>query len=170
MSLVDRLNDDLKAAMKSGDTVRRDTIRLALAAIHRAEKDLQQQQFETLDVDAPEDVSVADVRLDEAGVEQTLRREIRQRQDSIEAYDKAGRRDLAERERAELEILQAYLPQLMDRDEIGEVVSRIIIEVGATGPQDLKMVMPRAMAELRGKADGREVNAVVSQLLGAKSR
>ncbi|MFN8534606.1 MAG: GatB/YqeY domain-containing protein [Dehalococcoidia bacterium] len=168
MTLVEHLNDDLKAAMRGGDTLRRDTLRLLLAAIRKAELAEEAAAYDKQSAEHPGEEAasrVAPVHLDDDGALAVVRREVKQRQDSIDAYSKAGRTALAEKEQAEMTILQGYLPRQLDREAISAVVSGIIEELGATGPADLKRVMPKAMEALRGRADGREVNAVVVELL-----
>ena len=100
---------------------------------------------------------------------EVIRKEVKQRRDSIEAYDKAGRTDLSGVENAELTVLQSYLPQQMSRAEIEAVAITIIEQTGASGPADKGKVMPVIMQELRGKAEGRDINAAVTDLLNAKS-
>jgi uncharacterized protein YqeY len=146
MTLKERLMQDLTEAMKSGDELRKTTIRMARAAIKNAE--------------------IAKIaELDDAGVQEVLRKELKQRNESAEEYKRAGRTDLADKELAEAALLEAYLPQQMSEVEIEAEVSAIIAEVGATGPQDMSKVMPAAMQRLRGRADGRTVNQVVTRLL-----
>jgi uncharacterized protein YqeY len=146
MSLKDRLASDLQEAMRSGDELRKSTIRMARAAIKNAE-------------------IAAMAELDDAGVQDVLRKEIKQRRESAEEYRRGNRPDLAEKELAEAAILEAYLPRQMSEQEIEAQVRDIIREVGASGPRDMGKVMPVAMARLKGRADGRTVNQVVSRLL-----
>jgi len=94
---------------------------------------------------------------------------VRQRQESIEAFKKGSRADLVSQEEAEMAVLQSYLPKQMGRDEIIAEARKIIAEVGATGPGDKGKVMPKLIAALKGKADGREINAVVTELLSTPS-
>jgi len=147
MALKQKLNDDLREALRSQDELRKTTIRLALSAIHNAE-------------------IAAGKELDDAGVTAVLAREVKQRRESIEEFKKGNRQDLVDKEQGELDILLTYLPQQMSREEIADVARRIIAETGATGPRDKGKVMPVIMNELRGRADGSEVNAVVTELLG----
>ncbi len=142
------LNNDLRQAMRAGDTLRRSVIRLALSAIKNAEI-AKQAALEDKDI---------------LGV---IAKEIRQRQESIEAFKQGNRQDLVAQEEAEMAILQAYLPKQMTRDEIVAEARRVIEEVGAKGPGDKGKVMPKLIAELKGKADGREINAVVTELLSS---
>jgi len=145
--LKQKLMDDLKQAMRSGDGVRRSVIRLAMAAIKNAE--IAQQS----------DLGDDDI----LGI---IAKEVRRRHESIEAFKLGNRSDLVAQEEAELVILNEYLPQQMTREEVMVAARRVIDEVGAQGPADKGKVMPKLIAELKGKADGREINAVVTELLG----
>ncbi len=147
-SLRQKLGDDLKQAMKSGDEVKRSTIRLLMAAINNAEIARRA---------ALEDTDILGI----------IAKEARQRKESIEAFKQGNRQDLVAREEAELAILEGYLPQQVTREEIVEAARRIIEEVGAQGPGDKGKVMPRIIAQLKGKADGREINEVVTELLAS---
>ncbi len=147
-SLKQKLSDDLKQAMRSGDTLKRGAIRMLAAAIHNAEIARQ-------------------VELEDNDILGVIAKEIRQRRESIEAFKQGNRQDLVEKEEAELAVLQGYLPQQLTRDEIVEAVRKVIAEVGAKGPGDKGKVMPKLMAQLKGRADGREINEVVSELLSA---
>jgi len=132
--------------MRGGDTVKRSVIRLVLAAVQNAEIARQ-----------------AD--LEDGDVLGIIAKEARQREESIEAFKQGNRQDLVAQEEAELAILQDYLPQQMTRDEVIAEAKKIIAEVGAQGPSDKGKVMPRLIAQLKGRADGREINAVVTELL-----
>ena len=145
-SLKDKLKEDLKQALRSGDTVKRNTIRLMLSAINNAEIAKQSN-------------------LTDADIFGVIAKEIRQRQESIEAFKLGNRADLVTSESAEMVVLQSYMPAQMSHDEIVNVAKRIITEVGAHGPNDKGKVMPKIIAELKGKADGREINTVVTELL-----
>ena len=145
-NLAKRLNEDLKQAMRGGDTVKRSVIRLVLAAVQNAEIARQGD-------------------LEDGDVLGIIAKEARQREESIEAFKQGNRQDLVAQEEAELAILQGYLPQQMTRDEIVAEAQKVIAEVGAQGPSDKGKVMPRLIAQLKGKADGREINAVVTELL-----
>ena len=146
VNLKEKLNGDLKQAVKSGEKEKRSVIRLVLAAVQNAEIARR---------GALEDSDVLGI----------IAKEARQRQESIEAFKQGNRQDLVVQEEVEEAILQAYLPQQMTRDEIVAEASRIIAEVGAQGPRDKGKVMPKLVAALKGKADGREINTVVTELL-----
>jgi uncharacterized protein len=146
MALKDTLMKDMQDAMRSGDELRKATLRMARAAVKNAEISRMGE-------------------LDDPGVQDVLRKEIKQRRESAEEYSKAGRTDLSDRELAEAAVLEGYLPQQMSEAEIEAQVRSIIAEVGAAGPKDMSKVMPAAMSRLRGRADGRAVNQVVSRLL-----
>lgn len=145
--LREQLREDLKSAMRARDVVRRGTIRMVEAAIKNAEI----ERREPLDDDA---------------AAQIVQKQVKLRQEAIAVYDEADRKDLADKERAELAVLTAYLPEQMSRDDIVVAVQAAIDAVGAGGPNDKSKVMGPLMKELRGKADGRLVNEVVTELLG----
>jgi uncharacterized protein YqeY len=144
--LKQKLADDLKQALRGGDKVRCSVIRLLLAAINNTEIARQ-------------------AKLEDADIYGVIAKEIRQRQESIDAFKKGKRDDLVSQEEAEQAILQGYLPQQMSREEIVAEAQKIIAEVGAAGPGDKGKVMPKLIAQLKGKADGRLINEVVTELL-----
>ncbi len=146
-ALQQKLTDDLKQAMKGGDTVKRSVIRLVMAAIKNAEIAKQK---------ALEDTDILGI----------IAKEVRQRKESIEAFKEGDRPELAANEEAEMAILKAYMPAQMSRDEIVAEARKVIEEVGAGGLGDKGKVMPKLIAKLKGKADGREINEVVTELLG----
>ncbi len=151
MSKVDlkqKLTDDLKQAMRDGDKVRRSVIRLAMAAIKNAE-------------------IARHATLDDTDILGIIAKEARQRQESIEAFRQGNRQDLVAQEEAELAVLKEYLPRQMTREEIIAAARQVIEEVGAQGPSDKGKVMPKLIAQLKGKADGREINAIVTELLSS---
>jgi uncharacterized protein YqeY len=145
-SLKDKLNNDLRQALKSGDTTKRNVIRLVLAAVNNAEIAKQ-------------------AKLTDGDILGVFQKEVRQRQESITAFKQGNRPDLVAIEEAEMAVLQTYLPQQASHDEILVAAKRIIEETGARGPADKGKVMPKLIAEFKGKADGRDINAVVSELL-----
>ena len=148
IDLSERLKSDLKQAMKSGDKVRRSVIRLVLAAVQNA-------------------AIARKAALEDSDIIGIIAKEARQHQESIEAFKQGNRPDLVAQEEVELVILQEYLPQQITRDEIIAEARRVIEEVGAQGPGDKGKVMPKIMAQLKGKADGREINTVVTELLSS---
>ena len=105
--------------------------------------------------------------LDDAGVVAIISKQVRQRQESIEAFRKGNRPEMAEREEAEMAILQEYLPEQLPREEVVALAAKVIQEVGAAGPGDLGKVMGPLMQQVRGKADGGEVRSIVSELLSS---
>ncbi len=146
--LKEKLNNDLKQAMKGGDTLRRSVIRLVLSSVHNVEIAKQ-------------------ASLSESDILGVIAKEAKQREESIVAYKQGNRADLAAQEEAELAILKAYLPQQMTRDEIIAEVKKVIDEVGAKGPGDKGKVMGKIVAQLKGRADGREINNIVTELLSS---
>ena len=146
MSLRVQLQEDMAAAMKSGDTVKRDAIRSLLSAIKYKEKDDQ-------------------IELDDQGIVQVIQKLVKQRQETIEDAQQAGRPKMVESEKADLAVLETYLPEMMSEEEIVIVAQDAIDEIGAEGPQDMGKVMGRLMPQLTGKADGRLVSSVVRNLL-----
>jgi uncharacterized protein YqeY len=143
-----RLEEDLKSAMRGGDVVSRDAIRYILAAIKNAE------------IDARGSATPADPVA-------TLRRLGKQLNDSIEQYEAAGRQDLADHEQAQLAVLRRYLPAELSDADLDTIVADAIAETGATGPKDMGRVMPVAMQRTAGRADGRRVSAAVKAALGS---
>ena len=156
LTLKQRLDADLRDAMRAGDETRKGTLRLLLTAVRNAEI-------------PPEKGAVGPqrVELTDEAVLQIIQRQVKQRLDSIEAYNKANRADLSAIEEAELVVLRAYLPAQMSRDEVEAAARAVIQRLGAKGPADKGKVMGPIMGELRGKADGSLINAVVTELLAA---
>ncbi|HTY38812.1 MAG TPA: GatB/YqeY domain-containing protein [Bacteroidota bacterium] len=149
MSLNDQINVDLKAAMKSGDKPRLDTLRLLRAAMIELAK-----RGEGTTITPDDELSV-------------LMAAMKKRKEAIEVYEKAGRMELAEQERKELEIISGYLPKQLSPEEAAAIIQRIITETGAATAKDFGKVMPLAMKELKGKFDGKAVQEMVKAKLGA---
>ncbi|MBI5662879.1 MULTISPECIES: GatB/YqeY domain-containing protein [Ignavibacterium] len=147
MNLKEKINNDLKEAMKSGDKIRLNTVRSIRALILEFEKSGANKEL------TPEE----EVRL--------LTSAAKKRKDSIEQFRNAGRMDLVEQEEAELKVLLEYLPKQLSEEEIKTEVQKIIEETGAKGKEDFSKVMPAAMKLLKGKADGSLVRKVVESLL-----
>ncbi len=166
MSLKDQINDDLRAAMRAGDELRKTTLRGLLSAVRVAEDAAVKAKVEAGEL--VDDAKRVVVEFVDEDVIQVIRRQLKQRQDSIEQFEKAGRQDLAAKEQAEAAVLQGYLPQQMSREDITAEARAVIAETGASGPQDKGKVMPALMKRLAGKADGREINAVVTELLAGR--
>jgi len=155
MPLKDQLSNDLKDAMRAGDGLRRDVLRSILTAVSNAE-------IARVNI---KDASSERTSLSDEGVVDVLQKQAKQRRDSMDEYTKAGRQDLADREGAELAVITGYLPEQLSRDEIAKLVQAVIAETGASGPGDKGKVMPAAMQRLKGRADGRAINEVVTELL-----
>jgi len=141
-----QIQGDLKTAMKAADKPAVETLRLLLAAIKNAEITKRGG-------------------LDQGDVLGVITKQVRQREESIEAFKQGNRADLVAVEEAEMALLKQYLPAQISRDEIASEAERVIAEVGAQGPGDKNKVMPKLMPLLKGKADGRLINEVVTELL-----
>jgi uncharacterized protein len=146
MSLKDQITEDMKTAMRAKDTERLGTIRLLLAACKQKEVDER-------------------VVLDDAAVVALVDKLIKQRKDSISAFVAAARQDLADKEEAEMKVLQAYLPQRMTAEEVTAAVAAIVAELGAKGPGDMGKVMGAVKTQLAGKAEMGAVSAAVKAAL-----
>ena len=147
MALKERLAEETKDALRSGQKVRLATLRLLSAAVKNKEVELGHE------LDDEEFVRVA-------------QKEAKQRRESMEAFDKGGREDLVAREREELEVLSEYVPAGLSDEELDAIVDETVTAVGATGPGDMGTVMGAVMAKVKGRADGREVQAKVRARLG----
>ena len=146
MSLKDQISDDMKTAMRAKETERLGTIRLLLAAIKQREVDDR-------------------ITLDDAGITGVIDKMIKQRKDSISQFEAAGRTDLADKEKAELAVLAAYMPEQLSADAIAAEVQAAIAATGAAGPQDMGKVMGVLKPKLAGKADMTAVSAQVKAAL-----
>jgi uncharacterized protein YqeY len=146
MLLKARITEDMKSAMRARETDKLATIRLLLAAIKQKEVDER-------------------IELDDAAVIGVIDKLIKQRKDSIEAFRKAERHDLADKEQAEMQVLQAYLPARMSAQEVAAAVAAIVADLGAKGPGDMGRVMGAVKAQLAGKADMGQVSAAVKSAL-----
>ena len=146
MSLKDQITEDMKTAMRAKDMERLGTIRLLQAAMKQKEVDER-------------------ITLDDAGVIAIVDKLIKQRKDSIAAFEGAGRQDLADKEKAEMAVLQVYLPARLSAEEVAAEVKAIVSELGAKGPGDMGKVMGAVKTRLAGKADMGEVSAAVKAAL-----
>ena len=148
MSLKEQISNDMKTAMRAKDAERLGAIRLLMAAMKQKEVDER-------------------VELDDVAIVAIVDKLIKQRKDSIEAYEKAARADLADKEKAEMAVLQAYLPARMSADEVAAAIKAIVASLGASGPGDMGKVMGAAKAQLAGKADMGQVSAAVKAALAS---
>ncbi len=146
MSLRQRIHDELTAAMRSGDVLRRDVLRMAQNAVYNAEKRDRREYSD--------DEVVA-----------ILGREVKTRRESVEAFRTGGREDLAQKEEREIAILQGFLPEALSEDELGTLVADAIAATGATSARELGKVMGWLAPKTRGRADGRRVSELVAQAL-----
>lgn len=146
MALIDRLREDLNQALRKGDKTRLSVIRLLISNINNAQ----------IAKGAP---------VDDGDVVAVMNKQARQHRESIDAFRKGNRPDLTAKEEAELAVLSEYLPQQMSREEIVAAARKVIEEVGARSPGEKGKVMSKLMPQLKGKAPGAEINAVVMELL-----
>lgn len=146
MSLADQIVQDLKTAMKSGDSVRRDLLRLLKSQLRNREIQLNTALSEDDEI-------------------QVLNSAVKTRKESIELYQKGGREDLAEKEKQELEIIQSYLPQALSEEELNKAVDEVIVESGAVSGKDFGRVMKEVMNRYRGQVDGKQVQELVRNKL-----
>ncbi|MBO9515857.1 MAG: GatB/YqeY domain-containing protein [Variovorax sp.] len=146
MSLKDQITEDMKTAMRAKDSERLGTIRLLLAAMKQKEVDER-------------------VELDDAMIVSIVDKLVKQRKDSVAAFTQGGRTDLADKESAEIKVLEVYLPQRMGADEVAAEVKAIVAELGAKGPGDMGKVMGVVKTRLAGKADMGQVSAAVKAAL-----
>ncbi|MCC6551091.1 MAG: GatB/YqeY domain-containing protein [Ignavibacteriaceae bacterium] len=149
MTLKEKINEDLKNAMKSGEKLRLESVRAIRAKIIEFEKSGIGRDMTSDD----------EIKL--------LSSEVKKRKDSIEQYIAAGRNDLAEKEKSEMLIIQEYLPKQLTEHEIRDVIKSLAISVGAETKADFSKLMPAAAKELKGKADGKVVRTLVEEFLGS---
>jgi uncharacterized protein YqeY len=146
MTLKEQITEDMKSAMRAKEAERLGTIRLLLAAIKQREVDER-------------------ITVDDAGIIAIIEKLIKQRKDSIEQFQKAGRTDLVDQESKELGILQAYMPAQLSAAEVQSAIQKIIVDLGASGPQDMGKVIGALKAQLAGKADMGMVSGLVKAAL-----
>ncbi len=149
MGLRERLDEDLKSAMRAKDSLRMNTIRGLKSAIKYREIELMKP-------------------LDDTGILGVVGSEIKRRRDSVEQYRAGNRADLADKEEAEIRILQDYLPQQLTQAELEAKVDEVIGRVGAKGPKDMGAVMKALLPEVQGRADGKVVSELVKQRLAGR--
>jgi len=150
VSLRDRLDEELKAAMRSGDAVRRDALRMVLAAVQRAEKEGRHR--------------LADDEM--LGV---LTRELKVRRESLDTFRAGGREDLAATEEAAIAVVSEFMPQPLSDAELRALIDQALTETGATSPRDIGQVMGWLSPKTRGRADGKVLSQIVTQLLAARA-
>ena len=148
MTLKERLKTELVEAMKAKDALKVSTIRLISSTIKNREIDGR-------------------VELDDEAVLGVLSTAAKQRRESIEQYEKGGRQELADKEKAELAIIQTYMPSQLGRDEIVAIIKEAVSETGAAGAKDMGKVMKALMPKVKGKADGKLVGELVKEVLGS---
>ncbi len=146
-NLKEKLKGDLKDAMKSKDTVKRDTIRFLMSALKQVEVDERKE-------------------LSDEDIIKIIQKSAKQREDSMTQYKNAGRDDLYQKELNELNILKSYLPAQLSDDELKKIVKNTIVKTGATSLKDIGKVMGAVIKECAGKADGKRINIIVKELLG----
>jgi uncharacterized protein YqeY len=151
MGLRERLDADLKAAMKEKDELKLSVVRMLKSAVRYREVEGEKA-----------------VTLDEAGILQVVATEIKRRRDSVEQYRAGGREDLARKEEAEIAILQGYLPAQLSEAELRAKVDEVVARVGAKGPRDMGAVMKALLPEVQGRAEGKLVSDLVKQRLAGK--
>lgn len=147
MSLLEQLDQDMKSALKNKEKTKLSVIRMLRSSIKKEEIDKRHA-------------------LNDDEVLEVIVREIKQRKDSLSQYENAGREDLAQKEKEEIEILESYLPEQLSEEEVRSLVQQVIQEVGATSKADMGKVMGAIMPKVKGKADGRVINRLVQELLG----
>lgn len=160
-SLMLKLNEDLKQSMREKNEIKTSTIRLLISAVRYAQMKKQDTEF-----NKHPDADLKQITMTDADILGVVAKEINQREDSIAAYKAGNRQDLVDKETAEMKILQSYMPQQMSREEIVAEAKKMVAEVGAKGPTDKGKVMGKLVAQLKGKADGRIINEVVTEILG----
>lgn len=149
MSLKEQIISELKESLKSGDSLKRDTLRLLFGAIKNSEIEKKKKEE----------------GLNDQEVLEVIRKAIKQRKDSVEQYEKGRRSDLAEKEKKELEILSVYLPVQMDEEKVKEEIKKVISETGANSQKDFGKVMGMAMKKLKGQVEGDLVKKIVQEEL-----
>lgn len=147
MDIKANLQQELKDALRSGDPVRKRTLRSALAEIKNAEveKGGHLEESEILDI---------------------LQKEVKARRETIEGAEQAGRQDLIQKAEQEIEVLEGFLPEPLSEDELRQIVQDVIEEAGATSLAEMGKVMGKVMPQIRGRADGKDANRIVRELLG----
>jgi uncharacterized protein YqeY len=147
MSLKEQLLEDMKNAMKDKDTIRKNTVQMARAAVLQVEKDNR-------------------ITLDDDGVIDVIAKEVKKRRDVLPEYEKSGRQDLVDGLKAEIDVLLKYLPEQLTEEELEVIVRQAVEETGASSPRDMGKVMQAVMPKVKGRADGKMINMIVKKILG----
>lgn len=147
MSLKERLLEDMKLAMKNKDTIKKNAVQMTRAAVLQVEKDKR-------------------VTLDDDGIIEVIAKEVKTRKDSVPEFEKAGRQDLVDDLKREIEILMVYLPQQLTEEELEVIVREAVQEIGASSVKDMGKVMQAVMPKVKGRADGRMINQIAKKILG----
>ena len=147
MSLKEQLAQDLKESMKNKQTVRKNTVQMVRTAILQKEKDDR-------------------VTLDDGDILEVISKQLKQRKDALPEYEKSGREDLISQLKEEMDVLMGYLPKQLTPDELRPIVETAVKETGATGMRDMGKVMAAVMPQVKGRADGKAVNAIAKELFG----
>ena len=146
MSLKERLADDLKAAMKDKNTVRKNVVQMVRAGVLQVEKDKK-------------------VTLDDEGILDVIAKQLKQRRDSLPDYEKSGREDLIAGLKAEMDVLMEYLPAQLTEDELREIVKQAVLDTGASSMKDMGKIMAAVMPKTKGRADGKMINEIAKAML-----
>jgi len=160
-----KIQEDVKQAMRDGDTLKTGALRMLLSSLLNKEKEKRYKiskdnpQFAESEVDEKSQLS-------EEEIQEVVSSEFKKRREAIEGFEKGGREEMAEKERKEMEILQAYMPEQLKEEQIRELVKEAINATGATGVQEMGKVMGSLMPKVKGKADGGLVNKIVKEMLG----
>ncbi len=147
MSLKERLLEDMKSAMKDKDTIKKNTVQMARAAILQVEKDNK-------------------VTLDDDGILDIIGKEVKRRRDVLPDYEKSGRQDLIDDLKAEIEVLLQYLPEQLTEEELEVIVRQAVQDTGATSVKDMGKIMQEVMPKVKGRADGKMINGIVKKIIG----
>ncbi|MGE0601919.1 MAG: GatB/YqeY domain-containing protein [Dehalococcoidia bacterium] len=164
-SLKERVQADLTDAMRNKEETRKSALRMLISAIRNAE--IRTPPSGASDEQLAEMAKLPPLVASDEEVLSIIQKQLKQRRDSIEQFEKAKREDLASKERAEAEILEQYLPKQAAPEEIEAAAAKVIAETGASGPRDMGKVMPVLTRQFAGRADGRLINETVRRLLGA---
>jgi uncharacterized protein YqeY len=148
MTLRDKIEDDIRQSMRSKNRQRLDALRFLKSAIQLVEKDQQKV-------------------LDDTGVTEVITKQVKERRESIRMFEEGSRNDLVAKESAELAVLEEYMPPQMSAEQLATLIREVILQVGAETPRDKGRVMGRLMPQVRGLADGAQVNALVDETLGS---